>query len=128
MNKLLVSAGLAAAMIAASPALADGDPAAGEKVYKKCKVCHMVGEDAKNRVGPVLNGVMGRQAGALDGYRFSSAMKKAGENGLVWTEAALDEYLAKPREAVKGTKMAFPGLKKEKDRQNVIAYIKQFSE
>lgn len=128
MNKLLVSAGLAAAMIAASPALADGDPAAGEKVYKKCKVCHMVGEDAKNRVGPVLNGVMGRQAGALDGYRFSAAMTKAGENGLVWTEAALDEYLAKPRDVVKGTKMAFPGLKKEKDRQNVIAYIKQYSE
>lgn len=127
MRKLILSVGIVAAAFTATSAFAEGDPAAGEKVFRKCKACHMVGEDAKNRVGPVLNGVIGRQAGTFDGYRYSPAMKKAGENGLVWTEEKLHHYLEKPRDMVKGTKMAFPGLKKEKDRENVVSYLEQFS-
>ena len=88
----------------------------------------MVGEGAKNRVGPPLNGIMGRQAGTLDGYNYSPAMKKAGEEGLVWTEETMAAYLEAPRKHVKGTKMAFPGLKKEQEIADVIAYLKQFSE
>ncbi|WP_416900171.1 MAG: c-type cytochrome [Minwuia sp.] len=121
---LPVAAGL---LLAAGAAHAEGDPVAGEDVFKKCKVCHMVGDGAKNRVGPMLNDVFGRQAGALDGYRYSSAMQKAGEDGLVWSEEAMMEYLEKPRDVVKGTKMAFPGLKKEQDRADVISYLKQFT-
>ncbi|ANK82550.1 MAG: cytochrome C [Rhizobiales bacterium NRL2] len=128
MLKAIAPAALAALLLAAGPALAEGDPAAGEKVYKKCKVCHMVGEGAKNRVGPPLNGIMGRQAGTLDGYNYSPAMKKAGEEGLVWTEETMAAYLEAPRKHVKGTKMAFPGLKKEQEIADVIAYLKQFSE
>lgn len=128
MLKTLAPAALAALLLAAGPALAEGDPAAGEKVYKKCKVCHMVGEGAKNRVGPPLNDIMGRQAGTLEGFNYSPAMKKAGEEGLVWTEEAMAEYLEAPRKYVKGTKMAFPGLKKEQEIADVIAYLKQFSE
>ncbi|PJK27639.1 cytochrome c family protein [Minwuia thermotolerans] len=128
MLKTLAPAALAALLLAAGPALAEGDPAAGEKVYKKCKVCHMVGEGAKNRVGPPLNDIIGRQAGTLGGFNYSPAMKKAGEEGLVWTEEAMAEYLEAPRKYVKGTKMAFPGLKKEQEIADVIAYLKQFSE
>lgn len=128
MLKAFAPAALAALVLAAGPALAEGDPAAGEKVYNKCKICHMVGEGAKNRVGPPLNGIMGQQAGTIAGFNYSPAMKKAGEEGLVWTEAAMAAYLENPRKYLKGTRMAFPGLKKEQEIADVIAYLKQFSE
>ena len=106
------------------PVWAEGDAAAGEKVYKKCKACHSM-EEGKNKVGPHLHGVVGRAAGAVEGYKYSEAL--AG-SGLTWDEATLDQYLAKPKDLVPKTKMAFPGLKKEADRQNVIAYIKEASQ
>lgn len=120
-------AGVAAATLLAfmtQPVWAEGDVAAGEKVYKKCKACHSL-EEGKNKVGPHLHGVIGRSAGAVDGYKYSAALA---ESGLTWDEATLDQYLMKPKELVPKTKMAFPGLKKEADRQNVIAYIKQASQ
>lgn len=101
------------------------DAAAGEKVFAKCKACHVADTD-QNKIGPSLKGVVGRTAGMLEGYRFSPAMVEAGKSGLVWDEAHLTEYLKSPREVVKGTKMAFPGLKKDEDLANVIAYLKQF--
>jgi len=109
--------------LSAGQAEAGGDPAKGERVYKKCKACHAIGEGAKNRVGPQLNAVVGRAAGSIPGYRYSKAMREAGDAGLVWTTEALDDYLAAPKAFLKGTKMAFPGLKKATDRENLIAYL-----
>lgn len=103
------------------------DVDAGAKVFKKCKACHAVGEGAKNKVGPQLNDVLGRMAGSIEGYRYSKAMKAVGDEGLVWDEATIDEFLIKPKKLIKKTKMSFVGLKKEKDRVNLIAYLKTFS-
>jgi cytochrome c len=108
-------------VLASQAVWAEGDPAKGEKVYKKCKTCHSL-EAGKNKVGPHLNGVIGRQAGAVEGFKYSSAMA---DSGLVWDEETLDLFLAKPKEVVPKTKMAFPGLKKEADRQDVIVYMKE---
>ncbi len=118
---------LAAALIFAASAAQAGDVAKGEKVFKKCKACHKVEAGKKSPVGPNLNGVIGRTAGTGDFKRYSKAMRKAGENGLTWDEKALADYLTAPKKFMKGTKMAFPGLKKAADRENVIAYLKQFS-
>jgi len=107
-----------------SAAHAEGDAAAGKKVFNKCKACHVVDSD-KNRVGPSLQGIFGRTPGTFPGFKFSKAMIAYGEEGNVWDEATVSAYLEKPRAVVKGTKMAFPGLKKEADRANVIAYLKE---
>lgn len=108
-------------LLGSHAALADGDAAAGEKVFRKCKACHSV-EAGKNKVGPSLHGVFGRTAGMEEGFKYSDAMK---ESGIVWDEETLDVYLTKPKDMVPGTRMAFPGLKKEEDRANVIAYLKE---
>jgi cytochrome c len=99
------------------------DAALGEKVFLKCRACHQIGEGAKNAVGPVLNGVVGRKAGTYPGYSYSDANKNS---GITWDVATLKEYLKNPRAKVPGTKMLFPGLTKDEDINNVIAYLKQF--
>jgi cytochrome c len=99
------------------------DAEAGEKVFAKCKACHQIGPTAKNGVGPILNGVVGRKAGIIEGYNYSDANKSS---GITWDEATLKEYLTNPRAKVPGTKMIFPGLPAEQDRDNVIAFLKQF--
>lgn len=116
---------LAVAMIAAVPAMAfaEGDADKGKKVFRKCKACHAVGEKAKNKVGPVLNGVVGREAGKVEGYKYSDAMTGS---GLTWDEATLNEFLTKPKDKVPGTKMIFGGLKKDDQRADLIAYLKTF--
>ena len=108
-------------------AMADGDPAKGEKVFKKCAACHAVGEGAKNKVGPELNGIVGRAWGVAEGYKYSSALLEMAD-GKVWDEETLTVYLEKPKDMIPKTKMAFAGLKKEEDRDNVIAYLAQFNE
>ena len=116
--------GIAVVALAASVgAAAAQDAAAGEKVFAKCKICHQVGEGAKNGVGPVLNGVVGRKAGSEEGYNYSTANKSS---GLTWDDATLKQYLKNPRAMVPGTKMIFPGISNEKDIDDVIAYLKQF--
>ena len=110
----------------AGSALAEGDAAAGEKVFKKCKACHQVGDGAKNRIGPMLNGIVGKEIASVDGFKYSKAFKAKKDEGLVWTEEELDAFLTKPKKYLKGTKMSFAGLKKEDDRANVIAYLKTF--
>lgn len=101
-----------------------GDAALGEKVFKKCKACHVVDQE-KHKTGPHLVNVIGRAAGTADGYKkYSKAMKNS---GIVWDEETLNGYLEKPKKYLKGTRMAFAGLKKEEDRANVIAYLKQYS-
>lgn len=109
----------------ATPAVSQdaGLAEAGEKVFRKCSACHQIGDGAENRVGPALEGVIGRTAGTKEGFKYSAAMKKAGEDGLVWNDDTLFTYLADPKAMIKGTKMAFVGLKSEDDRHAVIAYI-----
>ena len=102
--------------------------AQGEKVFRKCKSCHQVGDGAKNRVGPVLNGIVGSAAGSVDGFEYSKPMAAAGEEGLIWTEAELAAFLADPKGYMKRTKMAFAGLTKEDDQLAVIEYLKSYGE
>lgn len=103
-----------------------GDAAAGEDVFKKCRACHDVGPGAKNKVGPLLNGIIGRKSGTVEGFAYSDANKSAGEKGLVWTEEQMLKYLEDPRAFMPGNKMAFVGLKDPQDRADVLAYLKQF--
>lgn len=125
---LLAASALAASIgvLAAQGARAqDADLVAeGERAFRKCAACHMVGPNATNRVGPQLNGVIDRAAGTLPDFTYSDAMVEFGAAGNVWDDATLDAYLENPRTTVKGTKMAFAGLKKEEERAAVIAYIK----
>jgi cytochrome c len=100
-----------------------GNTEAGAIVFKKCQACHKVGPDARNGVGPVLNGVVGQAAGTSPGYNYSAAIKKS---GLVWDETTLTTYLHAPRKLVPGTKMTFAGLPKDQEIIDVIAYLKLF--
>jgi cytochrome c len=101
-----------------------GDPAAGETIFmQKCKVCHQIGEGAKNFVGPELNGLIGRKIGSVPNYNYSDADKNS---GITWDEATLKEYLLNPKAKIPGTKMIFAGLPKEDDRDNLVAYLAQF--
>ena len=115
-----------AAAAFAGPAFAEGDAANGEKVFRKCKACHAV-EEGKNKVGPSLYDIVGRAPGSVEGYRYSKAMVEFGADN-VWDDATLSAYLEKPKDLVKGTKMAFAGLRKAEERDDVIAYLKQFSQ
>lgn len=117
----------AAVLLATVTTAAAQDAALGEKVFARCKACHTVGEGAKNRVGPQLNALFGRTAGSIEDYKYSPAMTKAGADGVVWDDQTLGEFLAKPKDFVKGTKMAFAGLKKEDEIVNLTAYLKTFS-
>lgn len=112
----------------ATPAFADGDPVAGEKVFAKCKICHQIGEGAKNMVGPVLNGVIGRKSAAYPGFAYSPAYKKAAEEGMVQDHETITRWLKGPSKFVPGNKMAFAGLPNDKDIEDVLAYIGQFDE
>lgn len=126
--------GAAVAVIAGLASLGQAfaqDAEAGKKVFVKCAVCHGIGE-TKKAVGPSLNDVIGRTAGtepefAAKAAGYSKAMKEAGEHGLVWDEANINEYITDPKKKIQGNKMAFAGLKVEKDRLDVIAYIKTFA-
>ena len=123
MRKLRTAAVVLSAFAFSTGAYAEGDVDAGKKVFKKCKACHNVDKE-KNKVGPHLVGVIDRAAAAVEGYKYSKAMKAKAEEGLMWTEENIDTYLLKPKDFVPKTKMAFPGLKKPEDRVNVIAYMK----
>jgi len=118
----------AAALICLGGTAMAQDAASGEKVFAKCKACHQVGDGAKNGVGPTLNGIIGRKAGTVEGFKYSAAMTAAGaEQNLVWTVENIDKYLENPRDFIKNNKMAFVGLKKPEERADVIEYLKKFS-
>jgi cytochrome c len=102
-----------------------GDIAAGEKVFRKCSACHVVAKE-QHRTGPHLVGLFGRAAATADGYKkYSKALKAS---GIIWDKTSLNDYLEAPKKYVKGTRMAFAGLKKQADRDNVITYLQQFSQ
>ena len=105
--------------------LAMGDLAHGQKVFKKCSACHMIASDGKNMIGPNLWGVIGRQAGSITDYKYSKAMIAYGKD---WSFEEMNAYLIKPQSYIKGTKMAFAGLKKEKDRASVILFMNSKSD
>jgi cytochrome c len=104
-----------------SPVLAEANIKKGKRVFKKCKVCHSIKENAKAKIGPNLYGIIGRKIATMADYKYSKAMSGA---DFIWTEEKLKSYLEKPKAMFKKTKMIFPGLKKEKDRINLIAYLK----
>ncbi len=101
--------------------------AAGEKVFRKCKACHQIGDGARNKTGPSLTGIVNAPVGASQGFRYSDSMKAAGRRGLVWTPKELAAFLANPKIYMKGTKMSYAGLKKEDDVKALIAYLSSFS-
>lgn len=109
--------------LAALPAFAEGDPAKGEKVFKKCAACHSVQEGAPSKAGPNLHGVVGRTSGALEGFTFSEAMTKAGADGHVWTAEEILKFVENPKQVIPGTKMTFAGLKKPEERADVVAFL-----
>lgn len=121
----LVPAALALGLtvaLGAGVALAEGDAAKGKKVFNKCKACHSL-KVGKNKIGPSLAGVFGRAAGTAEGFKkYSKAMK---ESGITWDEESLKTFITKPKKMVPGTKMTFGGVRKEGDRDNLIAYLKQ---
>lgn len=117
-----VLAGAALLVLAGLPAQAQ-DVAAGERSWAKCRVCHQIGENAKNVVGPQLNGMFGRKAGTVEGYNYSPQNKAS---GITWTEEVFAEYIRDPRAKIPGTKMVFAGIKNEQEIKDLTAFIKQF--
>ena len=139
MKKVLI-AFAALSVLATSAAFAEGDIKKGKKVFKKCKACHAIGEGAKSKVGPPLTNIFGRKAASFEGFNYSKAMKAKAEEGLVWNEETLAEFVKGPKRYVKGTKMSFAGLLKKKNIgkekkeakanekvANLLAYLKTFS-
>lgn len=126
MRAFLLAAGLVAA--ASGNAMA-GDAAKGENVFKKCVSCHMVGPDAKIKTGPVLNGIFGKAPGSQADYaaKYSKGLVALGAGGAVWNAELLGKYLENPKGVVEDSKMSFAGLKKPEERDDVIAYLLQFS-
>jgi cytochrome c len=121
MKTSLAIVAVAAAMM--TQAAQAQDVAAGENSFKKCLPCHAIGEGAKNKVGPVLNGLEGRHSGNVEGYSYSEANKKS---GITWDKATFLEYIKDPRAKIPGTKMIFPGIKNEKEAENLWAYLSSF--
>ncbi len=110
---------LIAILSLSAPSFAEGDADAGEKIFRKCTACHTV-EPGKKKPGPHLQGIVGRSAGTVEGFKYSKAMS---ESGIVWDTATLSEFLTAPKKAVKGTKMSFRGIKDEADLADLIAYL-----
>jgi cytochrome c len=123
MKKITVSLLVSLASIGAAHSARAQDAAAGENSFKKCLACHSIGEGAKNKVGPELNGIDGRKSGTAPDYSYSDANKNS---GITWSKDQFLEYITDPKAKIPGTKMIFPGIKNEKERNDVWAYISQF--
>jgi len=123
MKKLTLGLLVAATSIAAASGARAQDVAAGENSFKKCLACHSIGDGAKNKVGPQLNGIDGRKSGTAEGYSYSDANKNS---GITWSKEQFLDYIKDPKAKIPGTKMVFPGIKNEKEANDVWAYISQF--
>jgi cytochrome c len=121
-NSVLIALIAVTSLASASAARAQ-DVAAGEASFKKCLACHSIGEGAKNKVGPVLNGLDGRHSGSAEGYSYSDANKNS---GITWSKDQFLEYIKDPKAKIPGTKMAFAGIKNEKEAGDLWAYISSF--
>jgi cytochrome c len=122
MKRLTLSALVAISSLAAPVALAQ-DVAAGKTSFNKCMACHAVGEGAKNKVGPELNGLDGRHSGTAEGYSYSDANKNS---GITWNEAQFKDYIKDPKAKIPGTKMVFAGIKNEKEAGDLWAFLAQY--
>ena len=120
MKKFVLAVVLAAGLPVAAHAQ---DADAGKSVFNICKACHAIGDGAKNQVGPVLTGIVGRKSASIADFNYSEGMKAA---NLTWDEATLDEYITNPKAKVPGNKMVFAGIKDEQKRKDLIAYLKTF--
>lgn len=131
-NRIIAAAVVLGTVITVASGATAADAKKGAKVFNKCKTCHIVEATGPKKVGPPLAGFLGRKAGSLDGYKFSSDLKAAGDKGLVWTDATFLSYMEDTKSFVGGfigkkkanTKMAFAGLKKSSDRDDLLAYLK----
>ena len=123
MNKLILSALVVFASLAAASSALAQDAAAGKTSFNKCMICHSIGEGAKNKVGPVLNGIDGRHSGSVPDFSYSDANKNS---GITWNEETFKEYIKDPRAKIPNTKMIFPGIKNEKEAGDLWAFLKQF--
>jgi cytochrome c len=123
MKKLILSALVVIASSAAATSALAQDAAAGKTSFNKCLPCHAIGEGAKNKVGPELNGLDGRKSGTADGYSYSDANKNS---GIAWNEAEFKEYIRDPKAKIPGTKMAFAGIKNDKEVNDLWAFIAQY--
>jgi cytochrome c2 len=123
-----LSAIVVAAAFSVTPQLVNAqDAAAGEKAFVRCTACHSVGEGAANRMGPQLNGIVGKQAGTQEGYNYSSATTAAGEAGMTWTPENLASFLKRPRDFLPGNKMTFSGVPDDQAIADIVAYLTTFS-
>lgn len=104
-----------------------GDPQSGAQVWKKCASCHMIGQGARNKLGPHLNEVFGRRAAGLDGFNYSKALRRAGADGVVWSRDKLEVFLENPKSLVSSTRMKFRGLRDKKERADLIAFLREYS-
>ena len=123
MKNILRALVISAATAAASSAALAQDVAAGKSSFNKCLACHAIGENAKNKVGPELNGLDGRKSGTAEGYSYTDANKNS---GITWNEATFKEYIKDPKAKIPGTKMAFAGIKKETEINDLWAFVSQF--
>jgi cytochrome c len=123
MKNLTLSLLVVTASFAAASSVRAQDAAAGENSFKKCLACHSIGDGAKNKVGPVLNGLDGRKSGSIEGFNYSDANKNS---GITWNKDLFLEYITDPKAKIPGTKMVFAGIKNEKERNDLWAYISQF--
>lgn len=105
-----------------------GDAEDGAKIYRKCRACHMVGSEAFNRTGPQLNGIFGRPAASVDGFRYSDGLTRMGNDGLVWDFDTLDAYIENPKAFASDTRMNFPGVKDADERADLLAFLRQYSD
>ncbi len=124
----VLAAGLVTCLPISSPTLAADDvDTAGERLFSQCTTCHEIGEGARHKIGPHLDGIIGRLAGSMDGFRYSMAMREAGENGLVWDRDTLDTYLEKPSDFITGNRMSFRGMSDQRDRATLIEWMSTMS-
>ena len=135
LRTVMATASLAAALAVAPPAGRGGAAQAGEaadlekgaKLWRQCRSCHSIGDDARHRVGPHLNGLFGRRAGSAEGYRYSKDMLRAGADGLTWSAETLDVFIENPKALVTGSRMAFRGIKDPEARRDLTAWLRSFS-
>jgi cytochrome c len=128
--KTLLTLGIVGFLGLAVPAHAEeiGDPERGAELWNQCKGCHQIGPDAVDRIGPQLNGIFGRRAASVEGFRYSKPMVRAGKDGLVWRLDTLDAYIHNPKALVSGTRMSYRGMKDDADRADLLAFLRANSD